>query len=403
MEPMDKDTTRKSSTARPVVSQEETQPVRAARRTRRFKLTGRRWWVLLILIVLAVMSTAVLTGYASGLQRREQLNTEELAQVTKQQFDRAIEEMLAGNLEVARQRFEYVLSLDPSYPGAAEMLGTVLAGLNQPTPTASPIASPTPTETPDFSSYDTTFASAQSAFARGDWTSTLDILIRLRGNDPEFHLAEVNQMMAGALRNRGMDKLFAGDLEQGIYDLTLAQRFGPLDAQAQSWMRSAEFYIFANSYFGLDWALATENFASLCQANIWGACIKYGQAAREYASLLAADGDPCAAQTYYEIGYSYVGPDASEPTATHVANQCATATAPTPTASVTSTPTPTGTFVLADTPTPTNTGVATATPSATLSGPTNTPTNTPTATPTPTVTSTPTATATPTATPIPTS
>jgi len=402
MNPINSDPTRKNNAVHPLVSQEETQPVHTARKAPGRGWTGRRWWVILILLVVAVMTTAVLTGYASGLKRRESLNTEEVAQVAKQQFDRAIEELLAGNLEVARQRFEYVLSLDPNYPGAAEFLGDVLTSLNQPTPTASPAASPTPTGTPDFTSYDSTFASAQSAFARGDWSSTLDILIRLRGGDPEFRLAEVNQLMAGALRNRGMDKLFAGDLEQGIYDLTLAQRFGPLDSQAVSWMRSAEFYIFANSYFGLDWALATENFAQMCQANIWGSCIKYGQAAREYAGLLAADGDPCAAQTYYEIGYSYVGPDTSEPTATHVANLCATATAPTPTSTVTATPTETGTFVIVDTPTPTNTGASatfTSTPTATSTGSGSTP---PPPTPTATPTQTPAPTATPTSTPNPT-
>ena len=335
MNPLSTDPTRENKAVHPSLSQEETQPIRTVRKRPGRGWTSRRWWLILILLVVAVMTTAVLTGYASGLKRREQLNTEEVSQVAKQQFDRAIEELLAGNLEVARQRFEYVLSLDPNYPGAAEFLGDVLTSLNQPTPTASPASSPTPTETPDFTSYDSTFASAQSAFTRGDWSSTLDILIRLRGGDPNFRLAEVNQLMAGALRNRGMDKLFAGDLEQGIYDLTLAQRFGPLDSQAVSWMRSAEFYIFANSYFGLDWALATENFAQMCTANIWGACVKYGQAAREYAGVLAADGDPCSAQTYYDIGYSYVGPDASEPTATHVANLCATATAPTPTSTAT--------------------------------------------------------------------
>jgi len=206
---MDNETTRKTSSAQPPLSPEETQPVRSVRKLARRRLTGKRLWAVLILVVVAVMTTAVLTGYASGLKRREQLNTQEVAQALQQQFDRALQEMLGGNLEVARQRFEYILSIDPQYPGAAEMLGDVLAGLNQPTPTASPVASPTPTETPDFTSYDTTFASAQSAFARGDWGSTLDILIRLRGNDPDFRRAEVNQLMAGALRNRGMDKLFA--------------------------------------------------------------------------------------------------------------------------------------------------------------------------------------------------
>jgi len=168
-------------------------------------------------------------------------------------------------------------------------------------------------------------------------------------------------------------------------------------------MNSAEYYIFADSYFGLDWELATQYFAQMCQANIWGACVKYGQAASEYAALLAADGDSCGAQTYYEIGYSYVGPDANQATATEIANLCATATAPTPTGTFTLTPTVTGTFVIVDTPTPTNTGVFTPTntptPTATATGggapATDTPTPTPTATGTPTPTVTPTPTETP--------
>lgn len=338
----------------------------------------------MILGVFVIMSLAVVTGYSSGLTRRSQIESEEAAQVAQQQFDRGVEELLAGNLDLARQRFEYVLSIDPQFPGAADFLGEVLSGLNQPTITPSPQASATPTETPDFSSFDTTFTSAQSAFGRGDWTTTLDILLRLRGTDPTFRLAEVNQLMTAALRNRGMDELFAGDLEQGIYDLTLAERFGPLDAQAASWRRSAEFFIFANSYFGLDPALASEYFGQICASNIWGACFKYGQAAREYAGLLAEGDDPCAAQSYFAIGYDYAGVDASEPTATHVAMRCATATAPTPTATMTGTPTTTATSMIFDTATPsssataTNTPAITATPSATL-----TPTVSPTATATP--------------------
>ena len=62
-------------------------------------------------------------------------------------------------------------------------------------------------------------------------------------------------MMASSLRNRGMDNFYATRLEQGIYDLALAERFGPLDSQAVSWMNSAAFFIYANSYFGLDWSL----------------------------------------------------------------------------------------------------------------------------------------------------
>ncbi len=384
------DSTRKTQAVTQPATVEETQPIRPAQGHSRKGWFNRRWWVVMILSVIVIMSLAVATGYSSGLTRRSQILVEEAAQIAQQQFDRGVEELLAGNLDLARQRFEYVLSLDPQFPGATEFLEEVLAGLNQPTITPSPQASATPTETPDFSSFETTFTSAQSAFGRSDWTTALDILLRLRGSDPDFRLVEVNQLMAAALRNRGMDELFAGDLEQGIYDLTLAERFGPLDAQAASWRRSAEFFIFANSYFGLDPALASEYFGQICVSNIWGACFKYGQAAREYAGLLAEGDDPCAAQNYFTIGYDYAGVDASEPTATHVAMRCATATAPTPTPTITETPTITATGIIVDTPTPT--AIATATPTSTPMGPN----------PTPTLTSTPTQTSTPTPT-VPTS
>jgi hypothetical protein len=387
---MDNETTSKRPAVRPI-SVEETQPVKSSRGKPLKRWLSRRWWLLLILGVLLIMAIAVTTGYSSGLERRDQIEGEEAALVAQQQFDRGVEELLAGNLDLARQRFEYVLSLDPQFPGAAEFLGEVLAGLNQPTITPSPQASSTPTETPDFSSFETTFVSAQSAFARSDWTTTLDILLRLRANDPAFRLGEVNQLMGAALRNRGMDKLFDGDLEQGIYDLTLSERFAPLDAQAASWRRSAEFFIFANSYFGLDPALASEYFGQICVSNIWGACFKYGQAAREYAGLLAEGDDPCAAQIYFIIGYDYAGVDASEPTATHVAMRCATATAPTVTPTASSTPTLTPTGLIVDSPTPTAGGASpTSTPTPTTTGPSPTPT--PTFTPTPTSTATPTAT-----------
>ena len=377
----------------------DTQPVKTTARSRTSRWVRWRWLLLGLVLTLIMIAVSVTTGYMRGLEERAAAQGQAQAEVARQQFDAGMQDLLAGNYELARQRFEYVLTLEPDYPGVAEALGQALAALNQPTPTPSPVASPTPTETPDFGSFEGTFASAQAAFARADWTSTIDILLHLRAEMPTYRLEEANQLMAVALRNRGMDKLFTGKLEQGIYDLTLAERFGPLDAQALSWKRSAAFFIFANSYFGLDWKLATEYFGQICQANIWGACTKYGLAAREYAAELA-EKDPCAAAKYYEIGYGYVGADASAPTATHVANRCATVPAPPPTATETSTPgteTPTATFIPGPTSTPSPTAGQTATPTHTptvgVSSPTATPTTgapTETNTPTPTRTDTPT-------------
>jgi len=373
----------------------DTQPVKTAVRSRPSRWVKWRWPLLGAMLTLVMIAVSVTTGYMRGLEERAAAQEQAQAEVARQQFDAGMQDLLAGNYERARQRFEYVLTLEPDRPGAAEALGQALTALNQPTPTPSPVASPTPTETPDFGSFEGMFTSAQAAFARADWTSTIDILLRLRAEMPTYRLEEANQLMAVALRNRGMDKLFTGELEQGIYDLTLAEKFGPLDAQSLSWKRSAAFFIFANSYFGLDWKLATEYFDQICQANIWGACTKYGLAAREYAAELAEE-DPCAAAQYYEIGYGYVGADASAPTATHVAHRCATVTAPPPTATETSTPgteTPTATFIPGPTWTPSPTATAgqmatpTHTPTVAASSPTTTPTPTtgvPTATNTPT-------------------
>jgi tetratricopeptide (TPR) repeat protein len=292
-----------------------------------------------------------------------------------EQFDLGIQDLLAGRHELARDRFEYILSLDPDYEGAAELLGQALLALDQPTPSPSPEVTLTPTATPDFGSLDSTFASAQEAFNREDWTATIDILVVLRGKAPEYRLDEVNTMLATSLRNRGMDKLMQGLLEQGIYDLTLAERFGPLDNQAATWKASAAFFTFANSYYGLNWAKAVEYFGQICASNIWGACARYAQSAREYARELEQAEDWCNSSFYYQDSMDRLGDYSPAETATEISNLCLTATA--------GTPTPTETL-----------GTVTATATETPGGPTQTPSQTPTTTPTSAGTPTPTVTAT---------
>ncbi|MCK4740722.1 MAG: hypothetical protein KAS80_00415, partial [Anaerolineales bacterium] len=385
------DLTQEHSVYRKQTSIDDTQPVKTVSAARKRPLS-RLWFLGIPALIFAVLALATAAGYVNGMSAREITQAETLASAAQQQMDQGIEDLLAGNYELAMQRFEYVLSIDPYFPGAAEFLGQALTALNKPTPTASPIASLTPTATPDFSSHEGMFASAQDAFGRGDWTTTLDILIRLRGEDPDYLLEEVNRLMASSLRNRGMDHLFATRLEQGIFDLTLAERFGPLDSQAASWRQSAAFFIFANSYFGLDWSLASDYFGQICQANIWGGCTKYGLSAKEYASELAEE-DYCLSSYYFGQAFGYVNPGGAEPTATQVAILCATATAPTPTLTTTptlGTVTATATFDFTPTPslTPSLTSSPTEGPSPTwTSTPTSTPTNTPSPdTPTPTET-----------------
>ncbi len=359
-------------------------------------VTRRLWpWIIAVLgFLFVVLGTAATAGYAAGVKIREESGIANAEQVSKEQFDAGVEDFLAGRYELASQRIEYVLELDPDFEGASEILGMIMMELNQPTPTVKPLNSPTPSVTPDLDSIEGIFGSAQEAFSREDWDSALKYLLILRGEDPDYRLAEVNQMMALALRERGMAKLYRGELEQGVYDLNLAERFGPLDSQAISWRNSAAFFMFANSYFGLDWALASEYLGQICEAQIWGACYKYADAAKEYALQLAKEGDFCLASYYLSESLAIRDDNVLAPTATKVQRVCLTATVTPPTA----TPTPTGS-VTATFP------YESSTPTATLSGATATPTPTGSASATPTVTSgaSPTSTSTPTATSTPTS
>ena len=389
----------------------ETQPV-TPRRSTTVVRKYRPWIVAVPVFMIVVLGLAGIAGYSAGMKQREASGLANVEKVSKEQFDTGVDDYVAGRYELARQRIEYVLELDPDYEGASEMLGMIMTALNQPTPTVKPLNSPTPSITPDLDSLEGIFGSAQEAFSREDYDSALKYLLLLRAEDPEYRLAEVNQIMAVALRNRGMAKLYRGDLEQGIYDLNLAERFGPLDNQAVSWRNSAAFFMFANSYYGLDWALATEYLGQICVAQIWGACYKYADAAREYALQLIEDGDFCSASYYLHESLAIREDAALAPTATKVNHVCQTATVtpptstPTPTGSATATvpyvsPTPTATLGGGDgTTTPTSTSTATGSPTATgTSGASPTSTSTPTATSTSTSTSAPAPTATPTPTP----
>lgn len=385
---MDPQPTRKTPARKPdapAISPVDTQPVTTKRAARKSSFPWR--WVLTILgIIVLIVVVGAFTGYRSGLRYRQANQAQLMEASLVEQMDLGIQDLLAGRYELASDRFEYILSLDPNYEGAAELLGQALLALDQPTPSPSPEVTLTPTATPDFGSLESTFASAQEAFSREDWTATIDILIVLRGKDPSYRLEDVNRMLATSLRNRGMDKLMQGLLEPGIYDLTLAERFGPLDNQAATWRASAAFFTFANSYYGLNWAKAVEYFGQICASNIWGACGRYARAALEYAAELDKADDWCNAAYYYQDAMDRLGDYSPAETATEVANLCLTATA--------GTPTPTETLF--------GTTTITATDTITPGGPTPTPSSTPTITPTtggpPTNTVTPTLTSTWTAT-----
>jgi tetratricopeptide (TPR) repeat protein len=358
-----------------------------------------RWGLLLWLGGLGVFVVVVLlagagTGYLAGTDAAGASHATQAAQTAQEQFDLGVKDLLAGRYELARQRFDYILLLDPNYPGAAELLGKAMAALNIPTSTPVPTGPPpSPTPTLDVSSLQALFDQAQGMFNNGDWAGTLQALITLRGMDLSYRWQDVDAMLAGSLRNQGVAEILAGSLAEGIYDLDLAERFGGLDANALAWRNAASFYLLADSFYGLDWAKAANYFGQICRGSTWDSCRKYAVSASEYGNLLWATGDPCQAVVQYDNSLHAYGISGLVPTATKAARACLTATAGTPTPTPSPTPTPTLMLALSETPTsagtPTGTPFASVTPTPTP-GPSLTPTETFTVTPTGPPTETPT-------------
>ena len=78
----------------------------------------------------------------------------------------------------------------------------------------------------------------------------IELLLAVRGKDPTYRPVDVDGLMYLALRNRGMILITQGLMEEGLYDLSLAERFGPLDRDAMFRKTLAQQYLLANSYFG---------------------------------------------------------------------------------------------------------------------------------------------------------
>ncbi len=272
--------------------------------------TGRSWIFLTILglvILMGFLLASGFGGYAAGINQRKSAEKTQVARVVVEQFQLGVQEMEQGAYSRARQRFEYVIQLDPGYPGASEKLSEVLLEINTTaTPTLLPTTTLTPT--PDLRDVQQFFDQAQQAISASDWNTAIESLLTLRKTDAAFHAVDVDGMLFLSLRNRGKDKILKeADLEGGIYDLTLAKKFGPLDAEAEGFLSWSSMYITGASFWGIDWEQAVNYFSqvapqlpNLTDGSGMTATERLRVALFEYGNTLAANGQYCKAVRAYQ-------------------------------------------------------------------------------------------------------
>jgi hypothetical protein len=312
---------------------DDTQPIKPVKKK-------SRWLSILIGILGFILLIGIggFSGYNSGIGDRKNAEESIITKQLSEQFSFALVDIEFKRYEAAVQRLEYIISKDPSYPGAQEKLTEVLvlSSISTPTP------APTLTSTPDFSGAESAFGRAQQLIQAQDWGGALSALDIIRKLDPTYKTAQVDGMYYFALRNHGHDLITKdGNLEGGIYYLTLAERFGPLDNTSVGLRDGARMYITGASFWELDWKQAYDYFKQVGSGwpSMWDGTMTGSQrlqiSAMRYGDDLFAQQNYCQAYEQYQIAAGLGNLDA---TATKNSNQayqqCYPATAIPPTAEV---------------------------------------------------------------------
>jgi len=324
--------------SQPVLVDDETQVTSVGNETpesessQKTKRVSWIWWFLLaIFTLIAVVAVGGLLGYQDGITQRTSYEATQVAQAVGDQYNLGIQDIEAGRYEVARQRFEYIIDLAPSYPGATDKLAEVLLVLNV---TATPTPKPTPTEipvtpTPDLRGEAELFAQAEDFVRNEQWSEVIQTLETLRKKNPDYRAIDLDGMFYLSFRQRGSRKIALGDLESGIYDLGLAERFGPLDTEADGLRTWAQYYILGASFWEVNWKEAVFYFGQVAPAypnmhdgSGWFASNRYVEALNKYAEYLEGLKEWCEAEQAYIKAYEYTGDPTYEDIIHTIGDKC---------------------------------------------------------------------------------
>lgn len=299
-------------------------------------------FVILLLVLSGVLALAAIGGYRAGVAERDRAAaTAQFAELTRQ-YQLGIDDVAAGRYTLAAERFEFILAIDPDFPGAADRLAEARTAATPPPVTAT--FAPTPDVTVDPQTAAKIFAEAQAAFDANDWDTTIQKINALWMADPAYEPLAARNMLYTAFRNRGIDSINAGKLELGLTDLDQASRISALDAEARQYQQWATIYMNGISYWGLNWPRTIETFQLLYTIAPYfrDTSVRLRDAHLAYAGQLDMGGDPCAAAPEYAAALELQFDQSVEDRRLAAETACAMGT-PTPDGTLTPFPTPDGT------------------------------------------------------------
>jgi len=289
---------------------------RPARRTTARRLSSTTLLIVLFSCgLLSLIVASAVGGVIIGLQDR--------ASDRQTQADRYYQEGLAnfasGKLELAKADFEYVLRLEPAYPGAQEQIAQVTERLT---------VKPTPTSAALTSAIDQLYQTGLTAYQTKKWATAIDALAQVRSIDPTYQAAQVSQYLFDASVTYGLELIQTDRLEEAIAYLDQAAYIRPLPADAALQAQYAKLYLTARGYWNVNWEKAIERFTELytIAPGYKDTFVRLVGSYVEYGNERVRAGDSCAAQKQYEEAIK-LSPGAALQTKLDQAKQvCLTAT-----------------------------------------------------------------------------
>ncbi|MDK2981430.1 MAG: hypothetical protein PWQ55_1777 [Chloroflexota bacterium] len=283
----------------------DTQQIKTSRK-KDLTVKKPKMWRVIVFGILGVLLLAVIgggLGYQRGINDRLNQQNEQLLSEAALQYQYGVQQMNAGNYELARTHFEYVLKVYPDFPGLTDKYTEVMVKIAQ---SSGPTATPALTPTPDNRDVETLFVQAQQEVQGQQWEAAINTLESLRNADYTYRTIEVDGLYYIALRYRAVQMILnEGNLEEGLYYLSVLEKYAPLDKEAVNYSTVARLYLTGASYWDLDWKQVVNYFSQLVAAmpglydGTMTAGERYYYALIAYGDQLMEDGDECAAEDQY--------------------------------------------------------------------------------------------------------
>jgi tetratricopeptide (TPR) repeat protein len=245
------------------------------------------------------------TGYWQGINQRMAQQNEVALTEAATQFQYGLQQLDAGNYELARTHFEFVLKTYPAFPGIQEKYTEVMVKLAQ---SSAPTLAPQATPTFDNRGTEALFNQALQEVQSRQWSAAMQTLEAVRNSDVNYRTLEVDGLYFITLRHRAVEKITSeGELEEGLYFLALTERYAPLDHDAVNYATWARLYLTGASYWEVDWEQVVYYFSQLYAAfpnmfdgSKWTATERFMKGSEAYADQLLAEKQYCEAVQYYQ-------------------------------------------------------------------------------------------------------